>query len=55
MGVHIEGCPLQHQKIHKAGDCRVCPQGEGCIILIVLKKLSTIEENVRALSRKVAA
>ncbi|MFC2005951.1 hypothetical protein ACFLVG_03205 [Chloroflexota bacterium] len=44
----IEGCPLQHQK---EGDCRICPQGEGCIFLILLKKLDKIEDRLRGLSK----
>ena len=51
----IEGCPLQYQKIpkHKAGDCRTCPQAEGCIFLIIMKKLSDIERKLGLLAEQV--
>ena len=55
MEVHVEGCPLQHERPHKAGDCRICPQGEGCMFLILLRKLSHIEDSVQLLSDKVKA
>lgn len=52
MEVDIEGCPLQHERPHKPGDCRICPQGEGCMFLIMLRKLSSIEDRIRLLSQK---
>jgi len=54
MVVHIDGCPLQHPKAHQPGDCRICPQGEGCILLIILKKVGTLEDEVRTLSEQIA-
>ena len=51
MVAHIEGCPLQHEKTHKAGDCRICPQGDGCILQILLKKVSNIEHSIQELSK----
>ena len=50
--VHIEGCPLQYEKPHKAGDCRVCPQADGCILLFILRKLGNIEDSIKELSKK---
>ncbi|MFC1897908.1 hypothetical protein ACFLX8_05050 [Chloroflexota bacterium] len=50
--VHIEGCPLQHERPHKAGDCRICPQADGCIFLAILNKLGSIEHSIRELSEK---
>ena len=50
--VHIEGCPLQHERPHKAGDCRICPQADGCIFLIIINKMTSIENGIRALSKK---
>lgn len=52
MPVYVEGCPLQHDKFKEPGDCRICPQAQGCILLILLKKLAKIEEEVRDISRK---
>ncbi len=52
--VHIEGCPLQRERTHKAGDCRICPQVDGCILLAILKKLGGIEHSIRELSKKAA-
>ena len=52
MEVHTEGCPLQHERPHKAGDCRICPQGDGCILLIILRRLVNIENSIRELSQK---
>ena len=50
--VHIEGCPLQHERTHKAGDCRICPQADGCILLAILDKLDGIEHSIRELLQK---
>jgi len=55
MEVHVEGCPLQHERPHKSGDCRICPQGDGCILLILLRKLSSIEDRLRLISQKISA
>ena len=55
MTVHVEGCPLQHEKAHKAGDCRVCPQGEGCIFLIILKRMGDLDDKVRDIHLKVTS
>ncbi len=52
MEVHVEGCPLQHERPHKPGDCRICPQGDGCILLTILKKIGTLEDRIRQLSQK---
>ena len=50
--IHIEGCPLQHERPHKAGDCRICPQADGCIFLFILRRLSSIDRSIKALSKK---
>ena len=44
----VEGCPLQHSK--KLGDCRTCPQVEGCVFLIILKRISEIERKLGLLA-----
>ena len=52
MKTHTEGCPLQHEKARGPGDCRICPQGEGCILLAILRKVGKIEDKIRELSEK---
>ena len=51
--MELEGCPLQFDKTKKPGDCRICPQGESCMFIIIMKKLDSLEERLELLSRKI--